>query len=197
MTRKATAELVPASPPTSQPAAVSISEAAAPFLTGRLRQEGDAAKALIANIRDVIGDDEEMALTAVEGETSLIETITQAVHRIHELDAHTEALNIQIKTLSERKSRFENQHDRVKAAVCVAMQHAELRKLELPTATLSIKAVPPKAEIIDEALVPSKFWKPADPKLDRKALLDALKAKEAVPGAALSNGSETLSIRVA
>ena len=161
----------------------------------RLIVEGDAAKALLANIRDVIGDDEDMVLTAVEGETSLIETIKQAVDRMAERDSHSETLNIQIKTLSERKSRFENQHDRVKAAVCVAMQHAELRKLELPTATLSIKAVPPKAEIIDEALVPSKFWKPQDPKLDKKALLDALKAKEDVPGAMLSNGGETLAIK--
>ncbi|MBK8255647.1 MAG: siphovirus Gp157 family protein [Polyangiaceae bacterium] len=161
----------------------------------RLIVEGDAAKALLANIRDVIGDDEDMALTAVEGETSLIETITNAVDRMNVLDAYTEALNIQIKTLSERKSRFEAQHDRIKAAVCVAMQQANLRKLELHTATLSIKAVAAKAEITDEALIPSKFWKAADPKLDRKALLDALKAKEAVPGATLSNGGETLSIR--
>ena len=70
-----------------------------------------------------------------------------------------------------------------------------LRKLELPTATLSIKAVPAKAEITDEALLPSKFFKAQDPKLDKKAVLDALKAKEDVPGAVLSNGGETLSIR--
>lgn len=157
--------------------------------------QGEAAKTLLANYRDVIGDDEDLALTAVEGETSLIEVITEAVARLQELDGFSAAINAQIKTLSERKSRFENQHDRIKAAVCVAMQQAELRKLELPTATLSIKAVPAKAEITDEALLPSKFFKAQDPKLDKKAVLDALKAKEDVPGAVLSNGGETLSIR--
>lgn len=150
---------------------------------------------MLANIRDVIGDDDEMALTAVEGETGLIEAISSAVARLHDLDAHAEAISLQMKALGERKSRFEAQHDRIKAAVAVAMGQAELRKLELPSATLSIRAVPPKAEIIDEALVPSKFWKPADPKLDRKALLDALKSKEDVPGAMLSNGGETLAIK--
>ena len=157
--------------------------------------QGEAAKTLLANIRDVIGDDDEMALTAVEGETGLIEAITQAVHRLHELDAHAEAIGIQMKSLGERKSRFEAQHDRIKAAVAVAMGQAELRKLELPSATLSIRAVAAKAEITDEALIPSKFWKPQDPKLDKKAVLDALKAKEDVPGATLSNGGETLAIK--
>jgi Siphovirus Gp157 len=50
--------------------------------------------------------------------------------------------------------------------------------------------------ILDEAILPAKFWKAQDPKLDKKAVLDALKAKEDVPGASLSNGGETISIRV-
>lgn len=164
-------------------------------ITRQLQIHGEAAKGLIANIRDVIGDDDDMVLTAVEGETSLIETISAGVDRIAELNAHCEALEIQGKALTERRSRFEDQASRIKAAIHVAMGHAELRKLELPQATLSVRAVPAKAEIVDESLIPAKFWKPQDPKLDRKAVLDALKAKEDVPGATLSNGGETLSIR--
>lgn len=157
--------------------------------------ESDAAKTLIANIRDVIGDDEEMALTAIEGETGLIEAVSAAVDRIAELNANCEALETRIKELTERRSRFESQASRIKLSIAVGMQQVDLHKLELPQATLSMRAVPPKAEIMDEALVPSKFWKPQDPKLDRKAVLDALKAKEDVPGAILSNGGETLAIR--
>lgn len=160
-----------------------------------LQIQGEAAAALLANIRDVIGDDEEMALVAVEGETGLIEAISAAVDRIAELNAHCEALEIKGKALSERRSRFENQAERIRAAIFVAMGQAELRKLELPQATLSVRSVAPKAEITDEALLPSKFWKPQEPKLDKKAVLDALKAKEDVPGAVLSNGSETLAIK--
>ena len=47
-----------------------------------------------------------------------------------------------------------------------------------------------------EALIPAKFWKPQDPKLDRAAVAEALKAGETVPGASLSNGGLSLSIRV-
>jgi len=161
-----------------------------------LRIQGDAAKALLLNIKDVVEDDAEMIETAIEGETSLKEAISAAVDRILELDAHEEAIAAQVKSLNERKERFAHQSDRIKAAIHVALGQAELRKLELPQATLGVRAVPPKAEIVDESMIPSKFWKPSDPKLDRKAVLEALKAKEDVPGATLSNGSETLSMRV-
>jgi Siphovirus Gp157 len=161
-----------------------------------LHIQGEAAKCLLANIRDVIGDDEDMAATAVEGETTLVEAISGAVDRHQELEAFQEVLETQIKALSERRSRFEDQAARIKAAIHVAMGQGELRKLELPQATLSLRAVPAKAVILDEAILPAKFWKAQDPKLDKKAVLDALKAKEDVPGASLSNGGETISIRV-
>jgi hypothetical protein len=159
-----------------------------------LHIQGEAARALLLNIKDVVEDDAEMIETAIEGETNLKEAISAAVDRILELDAHEEAITAQIKALSERKERFAHQSERIKAAIHVAMSQAELRKIELPQATLGVRAVPPKCEITDEAEIPSRFWKPQDPKLDKKAVLDALKGKEEVPGAVLSNGGETLSI---
>lgn len=158
--------------------------------------QGEAARALLANIRDVIGDDEEMAAVAVEGETGLLESISGAVDRLHELETNCVALEAREKDIHDRRSRFEDQAARIKAAIHVAMGHGGLRRLELPQATLSLRQVAPKAEITDEAAIPSKFWKAKEPTLDKKAVLDALKAKEAVPGAVLSNGSETISIRV-
>jgi hypothetical protein len=65
----------------------------------------------------------------------------------------------------------------------------------LSIATLTRKPVPPKVQILDEAAIPSQFWKRADPALDKKAIGDALKAKQDVPGATLSNGGETISLR--
>lgn len=161
-----------------------------------LHIQGEAAKALLLNIRDVVEDDAEMIETAIEGETNLKEAISCAVDRILELDAHEEAITAQVKALNERKERFAHQSERIKAAIHVAMGQAKLRKLELHQATLGVRAVPPKAEIIDESLIPSKYWKAQDPRLDKKAVLDALKSKEVVPGAMMSNGGETLSLRV-
>lgn len=165
-------------------------------ITRELKIQGEAARSLLANIRDVIGDDTEMAETAVEGETTLREIISDAVDRLEELKAHRAAIETRIKDLGDRRDRFEDQEGRIKAAVHVAMGQAEMRKLELPQATVSLRAVPPKAEVTDEALLPSKFFKTPEPKLDKTAVLNALKAKEFVPGARLSNGNETISIRV-
>lgn len=164
-------------------------------ISRELHAQGEAARVLLLNIRDVVGDDEELIETAVEGETDLKEVISAAVDRLDELNGHQESLDARIEALKARRERFEGQAERIKAAILVAMGQAELRKLELPQATLGVRAVPPKAEIIDESMLPSRFWKSSDPKLDRKLLLETLKSGESVPGAVLSNGSETLSLR--
>lgn len=165
------------------------------MLDRALSIEADAARALLANIKDIIGDDEEAAADAVEGETGLVEAIRDAVARVGELESLAEGLKAHTDTLYKRRKRLEEQAERIRSAVASAMEAGALKKLELDVATVSRKPVPPKATISNEADIPSKFWKPQAPKLDLKAVLDALKAKEDVPGASLSNGSETLAVR--
>lgn len=160
-----------------------------------LHIQGEAAKVLLANIRDVIGDDEDMAATAVEGETSLIEVIGEAIDRVAEISALEEAISIQQKALSARKNRLETQAERIRASILVAMGQADLKKLELPRATLSRKAAPVKVIITNEADLPSTFLiEKTELKPDRAAILDALKSG-IVPGAELSNGGEQLAVR--
>ena len=160
-----------------------------------LKDEAEAARVLLANVRDVLGDDEDAIHDAVEGETGLLEAIWSAVDRLAEIEAHDEALELMMKSLASRRDRFQNQAEQIRAALLVAMSMAELKKLELPQATISRKPTPAKALIVDEAAIPARFWKPSDPKLDKKSVLDALKAGEAVPGTSLSNGGETIAIR--
>jgi hypothetical protein len=160
-----------------------------------IRNEAEAAKELLANIRDVIADDDEAREDAIEGETNLKEAIGAAVMRVAEIDALSEAIKAQADKLRSRRDRLDNQADLLRAAIASAMQTAEIDKLELPTHTLTVKATPPKAVITDEAAIPSRFFVPQDPKLSLKAVGDALKAGEQVPGATLSNGGSTLQIR--
>jgi hypothetical protein len=160
-----------------------------------LSREADAAQSLLANLRDIIGDDEQAATDAIEGETNLIETITAVVHRINEIAAHKDGIKDYVGRVKSRLERLERQEELMRTALLSAMATAGLKKLELPTATITLKATPPSATIISEADIPPQFWKPQEPKLDKKAVLDALKAKQDVPGAMLSNGGETLQIR--
>jgi hypothetical protein len=160
-----------------------------------LTDEAEAARVLLANIRDLIADDEQATVDAIEGETNLLEAIGRAVDEVATCEANADAVASMVKRLGERKSRLEHRAERMRAAISVAMDQAGIKKLDLPQAVLTIKATPPKAIITDEAAIPARFWKPADPKLDKKAVLDALKAGDKIDGAELSNGCTTLQIR--
>lgn len=160
-----------------------------------LHVETEAAKALLANLRDIIGDDDQAQADAVEGETSLLEAIEAGLTRLFELNELHSGIAALIASLKDRGERFERQRDSIRTAICAAMEAGNIKKHEFPLATISLRSVPPKAEIIDESAIPAKFWKAQDPKLDKKSVLDALKAKEAVPGAVLSNGGLTVSIK--
>jgi len=161
----------------------------------RLSIEAEAARTLLLNIRDVIGDDEDAIADAVEGETNFMEAVGGAYDRLAEIEMLDKAIADRRKALGERQERLSSTGERLRTAISVAMATAGIRKVELPEATLSIRANPPRAIPTCEADIPSQFWTPQPPKLDRAALLRALK-EGPVPGASLSNGGETLSIRV-
>jgi hypothetical protein len=141
-------------------------------------------------------DDPRLILDMIEGETDLAEACLVVLEETMEdelLLAGTEAM---IKTLQERKSRLERSIETRRGIILMAMEKAGLQTIKGPLATLAVRETPPKTVISDEALIPARFWKPSDPKLDRAALAEALKAKEEVPGASLSNGGVSLNIRV-
>lgn len=157
--------------------------------------QSEVARALLANLSDVIGEDQELAAATVEGETSLFEAIAGAVDRIAELDIFERVLAEKMKELAERKERFSAQAARIRAAVHVALASANQRSLQLASATVSIRAVPPVVDVTEESAIPADYFRQAEPKLDKLKLLRALKDGEVVPGARLSQPSETLGIR--
>jgi len=74
------------------------------------------------------------------------------------------------------------------------MEATELRKMELPEATLSIRSVAPSVIITDEENLPDiacKFERKPD-----KAKIKELLASGWVAGATLSNGTKSLTIRI-
>jgi hypothetical protein len=162
-----------------------------------LRRETEAARALVASLADVLGDDAELAADTIEGETNLQEVIRSALGRIVELDTMTEGIKVTQDALASRKARLEKQREMIRESLAVALEVACIKKMETPLATISLRAVPPRVEVIDESAIPATYWKPQEPRLDRKAVLDALKDKRDVPGATLSNGGMAVTIRMA
>jgi hypothetical protein len=159
-----------------------------------LHKETAAAKALRANLADIMELDEETAELAVASETNLNEAIDAAVKLLVDDVAAMKGLNAMIDLLSARKDRLEARIKNYRTALAVALEQAGRKKVEHPAVTLSMRAVAPSVTIIDEALIPAKFFVAGEPKLSKKAVGDALKAKEDVPGAVLSNGSVSLAL---
>lgn len=161
----------------------------------RLKIETEAAAALKANLKDVLEDDVELLQSTIEGETNLNETLEAALDRISEITTFVEAIDKRIATLKIRAERYEAQLERMKTAIHVALQMSEMQKFECAVATVSTRSVPAKVIISEEADIPSDYWKARDPVLDKTAIAAALKDGKSIPGATLSNSSQTISVR--
>lgn len=149
-------------------------------------------------LRQMLGEDCDpvLLLDTIEGETNLAEACAFVLEQTHEDEILIEGLDAKIKELQTRKGRMEKSVETRRNVILMAMDKAGLQTIRSPLGTMTARPTPPKATITDEALIPARFWKPSDPRLDRAAVVEALKAGEAVPGAALSNGGLTLSIRI-
>ena len=187
--------------------------------TAPLQREIEAAKALREQLSALAGDDEDFLRDAVEGETSIREIIASLVYHEAEDSATISGIEKLISDLQARKKRIEGRIEFRRVMMANGLSIAGLSRLETPGGTVSVKAVARKVLVVlDESAIPSSYWTAGEPKLNRKALLDAVKDREdriaqamkldgmdavkalaEVPPeilvAALSNGGETIQIR--
>jgi hypothetical protein len=139
--------------------------------------------------------DEVTLLDTLEGLTDLNEAIAEIV-RSALLDAsYISGLRQRIDEMRQRLDRLEARHDRKRTAVLEAMEAAGIAKIAEPDFTVTLKAVPPSVCITDETAIPEWFWIPQPARLDKRSLLDTLKAGTGVTGAELANRHNSLAIR--
>lgn len=139
--------------------------------------------------------DPQALLDTLEGETELHEACLVVAESVQEHEDLAAALAIRIQDLTARKSRLEASADTLRNIILMAMERAGLDTIKGPLATLSKRTVAPSLVVEQDEMIPARFFKAADPKLDRKALKAALDAGEVIPGARLSNGGIGLTIR--
>jgi len=162
----------------------------------RLDIQTEAARSLIATIRDVILDDEEARADAIEGETNLYEAIDLGVARLAEIEGFSEGLSAARKKLAQRQERLDAQYEKVRAAILLGVTAIGKRKIERATATLSIVAGKPKVVVTSEVDLPAKYLvEKVTVRPDLKAIGEDLKSGLAIPGAEMVVGDETLMIR--
>lgn len=140
-------------------------------------------------------DDPTLVLDMIEGSTNLAESCCAVYEETLEDETLLAGVKATIADLKARQSRLEHSIETRRNVILMAMDRAGLDTIKSPLATLTRRPTPPKLIVADEAQIPARFWKPADPTLDRSAVKDALSAGEAVEGASLSNGGISLSIR--
>jgi hypothetical protein len=122
-------------------------------------------------------------LAALEGEFGV--KAEKIVHLIRNNQADIEAHKNEEKRIAERRKQLEKQTETLEAYLYGEMKVSGLKELKSPLFKLTIQKNPPKAEVLDESLIPSNFMIPQDPKLDKKLLLKALKDGEEIPGAVI------------
>lgn len=152
-----------------------------------------AAAGLIAELSEY-RDDDSVIHDAVEGETDFFEAVERALDEIAECEIVAAGVKEMQKKLGDRLSRTDARAARLRGMIDQAFHMAEIKSHKFPTATITTKKVSPKLIVTDEAAIPSEFFKPQPPKLDKAALKDAA-SNGPVTGAEMSNGGTTIQIR--
>jgi uncharacterized protein YlxW (UPF0749 family) len=109
------------------------------------------------------------------------------------LDSDCKAIKEEEQRLADRRKALENKISSIKEYLQNQMEVAGLNKVKRPTITISIQANPPSVEVMDESLIPSTYMVPQPSKIDKRAILTALKEGEFIPGASIK---QSMGVRI-
>jgi hypothetical protein len=141
------------------------------------------------------GIDDETIRDTLEGITDLHEMVAEIIRSALIDEALQGGLKSRLEDMRRRLSRLEERCAKKRQLALDAMSEVGLRKLEQPDFTASARSGSPSLVIVAEEAIPSPYWVPQPPKLDRQTLLAELKRGREVPGTQLSNPRPTLSVR--
>jgi hypothetical protein len=139
--------------------------------------------------------DEQTLTDTVEGLTDVHEILAAIVRAALADEALATGLKSRIAEMQERLERLQERALKRRQVVKDTMVELDLKKLTAPDFSASIRPGMPALLVIDEAAVPSIYWEPREPRLDRQGLLAELKQGAEITGVTLSNPEPVLSVR--
>jgi Siphovirus Gp157 len=139
--------------------------------------------------------DEQTLADTVEGLTDLHEIVAAIVRAALADEALATGLKGRIAEMQDRLARLQDSASKRRQIAKDVMLELEIRKITAPDFTVSIRPGMPALFVLDEAAVPSIYWQPVAPRLDRQGLLNELKDGAEVKGVTLSNPESVLSVR--
>ncbi len=139
--------------------------------------------------------DDQAIRDTLEGETDLHEMIAAVIRSALVDEALSTGLRGRLNDMKERLRRLEERGAKKRQLALEAMDEVGLNKLQQPDFTASTRPGSPSLVVTTEGAVPSPYWVPQPPKLDRQALLGALKRGTDIPGVQLNNPKPVLVVR--
>jgi hypothetical protein len=139
--------------------------------------------------------DEQTLADTVEGLTDLHEILATVIRAALSDQALATGLEGRIGEMQTRVDRLQDRAAKRRQIAKDVMLELDLKKLAAPDFTASIRPGMPALMVIDEAAVPSIYWEPREPRLNRQGLANDLKQGAEITGVALSNPEPVLSVR--
>jgi hypothetical protein len=139
-------------------------------------------------------DDEEFLSDLLEGETGLFEVMQRLDDQLADAEMMAGAIKDRRSELADRQDRMECKADAVRQLMQALLDAAGLKRLVLPTGTISVRNGTPRVVVIDETEIPDQYLRTTTT-VDKSGLAAALRAGADIPGAMLSNGAASLSVR--
>ncbi len=139
--------------------------------------------------------DEQTLADTVEGLTDLHEIVTAIIRSALADETLATALKCRIADMQGRLDRLQDRASKRRQIARDVITELDLKKLTAPDFTASIRAGIPSLIVIDENAVPSIYWEPREPRLNRQGLASELKQGAEIAGVALSEPQPVLSVR--
>lgn len=152
-------------------------------------------RARLLELYPELGEDAQALADTLEGMTDFNDMVCAVIDSAENDASMVRALENRVNDMNCRMTRLMDREDRKRRAVGQAMEAAGVRKIEAPEFTISLRALPPKVLVTDETRIPSEFWEEKTVKTLNKTLLKEALETDTVPGAELSNGGASLTIR--
>jgi Siphovirus Gp157 len=139
--------------------------------------------------------DEQTLADTVEGLTNVHEILAAIIRAALTDQALATGLEGRIGEMQARRDPLQDSATKRRQIAKDVMVELDLKKLSAPDFTASIRPGTPALMVINEAAVPSIYWEPREPHLDRQELANDLKQGAEIAGVALSNPEPVLSVR--
>jgi hypothetical protein len=133
--------------------------------------------------------------TLADTVTDLHEIVAAIVRAALADEALATGLKGRIAEMQDRLARLQDSAAKRRQIAKDVMIELDLKKITAPDFTVSIRPGTPALMVIDEAAVPSIYWEPREPRLNRQGLVNDLKQGAEISGVTLSNPEPVLSVR--